>query len=206
MSEVTVKQLAAMVGTPVERLLSQLKDAGISVTGEDASISEKEKMQLLAHLRRSHGKQEPAQASAPSRITLKRKTVSELRQPVTTTRSPGGVRSATAARTSGAAKTVSVEVRRKRTYVKRSEVQEDEQKMQDAEEARQALAEQAEQQRKAEEEAHALRNAQEAKSRENEVEQQAEEEARRKAEAEKKLQEEKKKAEAAKAAKAKDKK
>jgi translation initiation factor IF-2 len=140
MSEVTVKQLASMVGIPVGRLLSQLNDAGIEVANENAPVSEKEKMQLLAFLRRSHGKdQETPSESAPSRITLKRKTVSELRQPINTTRTTGGVRSAAAARASGAAKTVSVEVRRKRTYIKRRDVPEDEQALQDAQAAREVL-------------------------------------------------------------------
>ena len=115
MSEVTVNQLASTVGIPVERLLAQLKEAGIAAADGDATLTEQEKRQLLSYLRRSHGNKEPEAGSAPSRVTLKRKSVSELRQPVATPRAPGGVRAATAPR----AKTVSVEVRRKRTYVKR---------------------------------------------------------------------------------------
>jgi translation initiation factor IF-2 len=184
MSEVTVRQLAKMVGIPVTRLLTQLSDAGINVSDEDAAVSEKEKMQLLEHLRASHGKKKEESREGPSRITLKRKTVSELRQPVTSGRS-GGVRSAVAARTAGAAKTVSVEVRRKRTYVKRSEVQDDTDKLQEAEAARKALAEQAEQQRKAAEQSQSLREAQSARMQEmqeEEARRKAEEEARREAE------------------------
>jgi len=187
MSEVTVKQLADTVGIPVERLLAQLSDAGIEVSGADSTITEQEKGRLLSYLRRSHGKREKPSGEGPSRITLKRKSVSELRQPVTTSRSgPAGVRSAVASRTSGAAKTVSVEVRRKRTYVKRTEVTEDTAKLQDAEAARQALAEQAEQRRKLEEEARALRSAQEARLREQDElkNKAAEEEAKRQAEEE----------------------
>ena len=115
MSEVTVKQLASTVGIPVERLLTQLKDAGISATSGDARLTEQEKVQLLSYLRRSHGKDEGEGATTPSRVTLKRRSVSELRQPVASPRAVGNVRAATAPR----AKTVSVEVRRKRTYVKR---------------------------------------------------------------------------------------
>ncbi len=183
MSEVTVKLLAEMVGIPVARLLSQLKDAGIQASDEASTVTEKEKMQLLAFLRRSHGKQESGSSDSPNRITLKRKTVSELRQPITSTRS-AGVRSAAAARAAGAAKTVSVEVRRKRTYVKRSEVQEDESRLQDAEAARLALAEQAEQQRKQEEESKTLRDAQQARVQEEDQDRQrvAEEEEKRLAE------------------------
>jgi translation initiation factor IF-2 len=115
MSEVTVKQLASTVGIPVERLLAQLHEAGIDAADEEATLTEGEKLQLLGYLRRSHGKQEPEAAAAPSRVTLKRKSVSELRQPVSGPRT-GGVRAAVVPRS----KTVSVEVRRKRTYVKRA--------------------------------------------------------------------------------------
>jgi translation initiation factor IF-2 len=122
MSEVTVKQLASTVGIPVERLLAQLTEAGIRAEDADATLTEQEKLQLLGYLRRSHGKAEPEGGAAPDRVTLKRKSVSELRQPVLTPRPPaggagGGPRSVPSVR----AKTVSVEVRRKRTYVKRDE-------------------------------------------------------------------------------------
>ena len=65
---------------------------------------------------KGHGKQKSAGVTAPSKVTLRRKTVSELRQP-TASRS-------TMSRTSSTpAKTVSVEVRKKRTYVKRGNVE-----------------------------------------------------------------------------------
>jgi len=116
MNEVTVNQLAATVGIPVERLLAQLHEAGIAATDGEARLTEQEKVQLLGYLRRSHGKVESEGATAaPSRVTLKRKSVSELRQPLASPRTGGNIRAATAPR----AKTVSVEVRRKRTYVKR---------------------------------------------------------------------------------------
>ena len=54
MSSVTVRQFADVVGVPVERLLTQLGDAGLSVDGPDDEISESQKMQLLHHLRSSH--------------------------------------------------------------------------------------------------------------------------------------------------------
>jgi len=102
MSEVTVKQLAEAVGIPVERLISQLGEAGVSVpTGEDARISDEDKVRLLKHLRQGNERTESA-SSGPKKITLKRKTVSELKQTA-----------------SGKSKTVSVEVRKRRTYVKR---------------------------------------------------------------------------------------
>ncbi|NEX19569.1 translation initiation factor IF-2 [Thiorhodococcus mannitoliphagus] len=117
MSEVTVKQLASTVGIPVERLLTQLNEAGISASGADTTLTEQEKLKLLGYLRRSHGKSEDDdEAAAPSQVTLKRKSVSELRQPAAAPRSTAGVRPPPASRSG---KTVSVEVRRKRTYVKR---------------------------------------------------------------------------------------
>jgi len=158
MSEVTVSQLASDVGIPVDRLLKQLSEAGVSKQSAEDNITEQEKMDLLNHLRRSHGKKESAGGSGVRKIALKRKTTTELHQPASgrvTARSP-------AAR---AAKTVSVEVRRKRTVTK--PVGEDEVKQQEllrqAEEAKQALAEQAEQRRKVEEEADARRRAEEAR-------------------------------------------
>lgn len=55
MSDVTVAQFAEVLKVPVERLLVQLDEAGISVSGADAVISDDAKMELLTHLRRSHG-------------------------------------------------------------------------------------------------------------------------------------------------------
>ena len=121
MSEVTVKQLATAVGIPIERLLAQLQEAGISASGADTTLTEQEKLQLLSYLRRSHGKKEgDAGGSAPDRVTLTRKSVSELRQPAVSTRPSPAARPNPLARPAPAvrSKTVSVEVRRKRTYVK----------------------------------------------------------------------------------------
>ena len=112
MSDVTVKQFADVVGIPVEHLLTQLGEAGLTVKDAEEIISETEKVQLLSYLRRSHGEGEGSLASEPKKITLKRKTISALKQ------------SGNQGRT---AKTVSVEVRKKRTYVKRSVVIEEEQ-------------------------------------------------------------------------------
>ncbi|HUD42306.1 MAG TPA: translation initiation factor IF-2 [Dokdonella sp.] len=107
MSDVTIKQLAKVVGTPVDKLLAQLAEAGMPFTDADQVISSTEKVKLLGFLRRTHGKQEtPAETAAPRQVTLRRRTVSELTV-------------ATGARGS-AAKTVNIEVRQKRTYVKRS--------------------------------------------------------------------------------------
>lgn len=108
MSDVTVAQFAEVLKVPVERLLVQLDEAGISVSGADAVISDDAKMELLTHLRRSHGHgEENAADGAPKKITLKRRTQSEIRL----------------ASNQGRARTVNVEIRRKRTYVKRDELE-----------------------------------------------------------------------------------
>jgi translation initiation factor IF-2 len=199
MSEVTVSQLASDVGIPVDRLLKQLSDAGISKQSAEDIITEQEKMDLLNHLRRSHGKKEAAGA-ATRKIALKRKTTTELHQPSsgrTTARTP-------AARVG---KTVSVEVRRKRTVIKRPEDEAAKQQelLRQAEEAKQALAEQAEQRRLVDAESEARRRAEEARreaeeaarrqseeSRQaaaEETRRQAEEQARKEAEQQRALQE-----------------
>src|SRR5210317_2224212 len=123
MSNVTVAQFAEVLKVPVDRLLSQLDEAGITVKGADDVISDDAKMELLTFLRRSHGRKEEAVARGPRQITLKRRSQSELRL-------SGG---------QGRSRTVNVEVRRKRTYVKR-DVLEEEARQQQAEldEARRA--------------------------------------------------------------------
>ncbi len=161
MSEVTVKQLADDVRIPVDRLLTQLVEAGINKSNENDVISEEEKLELLSFLRKSHGKDSGGSGDSPKKITLKRRTVSELKQPG----AAGGGRAPTrGAATRGAGKTVSVEVRRKRTYVKRDTLSEDQEvKAKEAEEAKKALAEQAEKQRAQEELEKARREAEEAR-------------------------------------------
>ena len=104
MADVTVEQFAGVLKVPVDKLLTQLDEAGIKVSGSSDMITDDAKLELLTHLRRSHGQDElVAGDAAPPRITLKRKSQSELRLP--------GAQ--------GRSRTVSVEVRRKRTYVKR---------------------------------------------------------------------------------------
>ena len=114
MADVTVTQFAQVLRVPVERLLSQLDEAGIDITGADDTISDDAKLELLTHLRRTHGRKD-ASASTPRKITLKRKSQSEIRL-------PGG---------QGRSRTVSVEVRRKRTYIKRDVLQEQARKQQE---------------------------------------------------------------------------
>jgi translation initiation factor IF-2 len=174
MSNVTISQLASDVGIPVDRLLKQLSDAGIAKQNAEDVITEQEKMDLLNHLRRSHGKKEAAGGSGSARkIALKRKTTTELHQPAsgrTTARTP-------AAR---AGKTVSVEVRRKRAVIKPKTEDEKshEELLREAEAAKRALAEQAEARRQAEAEAEARRQAEQARRQAEEDEKRKSEEAR----------------------------
>ncbi|WP_169045530.1 translation initiation factor IF-2 [Aeromonas salmonicida] len=121
MAEVSVKQLATDIDTPVDRLLQQFVDAGISKSKADDLVSESEKQTLLAHLKKQHGGDE---LTAPARMTLQRKTKSTI--------SVQG--------TGGKNKEVQVEVRKTRTYVKRSAL-EDEQRQAEAEETARLEAE-----------------------------------------------------------------
>ena len=97
MAQVTVTELAKTVGASTERLLSQMKEAGLPHTLGDEEVSDQEKQTLLAHLKGLHGQS----ASEPKKITLKRKTISTLK--------------------SINRKTVNIEVRKKRTYIKRTD-------------------------------------------------------------------------------------
>lgn len=101
MAEVTVSELAKSVGAPVERILSQMQQAGLTHQSPDDVVSDEEKQKLLTFLKSSHGET----VAEPKKITLKRKTTTTLK-----TGSGSG------------RKTVNVEVRKKRTYVKRDEV------------------------------------------------------------------------------------
>ncbi len=115
MAEVTVKEFAEVVGVPVERLLVQLEEAGLPHKSADQAISEDEKLQLLSYLRTRHAKD--SEGPEPRRITLKRRSVSTLSQG-----GESGARRARARGGEGVGRTVNVEVRKRRTYVKRSEV------------------------------------------------------------------------------------
>ncbi|MCD9463964.1 translation initiation factor IF-2 [Photobacterium phosphoreum] len=114
MSEVTVKTLAEEIGTPIDRLLQQLSDAGIA-KNVDENVSQTEKQALLNHLQKEHGSDVNTDG-APTRLTLQRKTRSTL--------SVSG--------SGGKSKNVQVEVRKKRTYVKRSALEEEQRAAEDA--------------------------------------------------------------------------
>jgi len=135
MSKVTVSQLADVLGVDVGKLITQLNDAGIEAGDSGDAVSNDDKKKLLAHLRASHGKSD-TDSTAPSRVTLKRKSVSELRV------QGSGPRAAP--------RTVNVEVRKRRTYVKRDAL-----KDQFSDEAEREVA------RKALEESRAKRDAEE---------------------------------------------
>ena len=128
MPEVTVKQYAEVIQIPVERLLEQLQEAGLSAKSADDRISDNEKTELLGYLRRKHGKEN---RSGPERITLRRKTISEIKVPATGLGSRSKVRS----------KTVNVEVRKRRTYIKRGVIEEEALKRAQEAEERQARIE-----------------------------------------------------------------
>ncbi|EIK53057.1 translation initiation factor IF-2 [Stutzerimonas stutzeri TS44] len=138
MTQVTVKELAQVVDTPVERLLLQMREAGLSHTSAEQVVTDNEKQALLAHLKNSHG----AKVDEPRKITLQRKTTTKLKV--------------------GGSKTISVEVRKKKTFVKRSPDEIEAEKQRELEEQRAA------------EEAARLKAEEEARAR-------AEEEARRQA-------------------------
>ena len=104
MADTTVAQLAELVGTPTDKLLKQMTDAGLPQKAASDSVTDSEKAALLAHLKKAHGQDAEAE---PSRVTLKRKTNTTLKL--------GGGRGG---------KTVAVEVRKKRTYVRRDAVAE----------------------------------------------------------------------------------
>jgi translation initiation factor IF-2 len=126
MAEVTVSQFAEVLKVPVDRLLVQLDQAGIKVEGPEARISDDAKLELLTHLRRSHGSEADSDG-APRKITLKRKTQSELKL----------------ASAQGRARTVNVEVRRTRNYIKRDVLEEQARAQQDEIDSRKREAEEA---------------------------------------------------------------
>ncbi len=176
MADVTVAQFAEVLKVPVDRLLQQLDQAGIRVESAEDMISEDAKHELLTHLRRSHGHDDLQADAAPRKITLRRKSQSELKL----------------ASPQGRARTVNVEVRSKRTYVKREVLedqarlqQEEIDKLRESEEQAKLAAERAENERLEKERLDRERQEEESRRRTDEEvrKRTAEEEARRVAEA-----------------------
>ena len=97
MAEVSIEKLASDISTTVDRLLKQFKDAGIEKAVSD-NVTEEEKQTLLDYLSKQHGS---TGGAAPTKMTLQRKTTSTLNL--------------------GKSRAVKVEVRKKRTYVKRTD-------------------------------------------------------------------------------------
>ncbi len=114
MTQVTVKELAQVVDTPVERLLLQMREAGLPHTSAEQVVTDNEKQALLAYLKSSHGEK----LEEPRKITLQRKTTTTLKV--------------------AGSKTISVEVRKKKTYVKRSPDEIEAEKQRELEEQRAA--------------------------------------------------------------------
>ncbi|KJZ00802.1 Translation initiation factor IF-2 [Pseudoalteromonas sp. THAF3] len=170
MAEVSVAKLAEDIGTTVDKLLQQLDSAGIK-KGADDHVSESEKAQLLDHLSKQHG---GAGSTGPERMTLQRKKKSTLSVTGST----------------GKAKAVQVEVRKKRTYVKKSalEEQQEQARLEAEEQARKEAEAQAkeEAERKAKEEAERKAKEEAERKAKQEAERKAKEEAKRKAEAQRK--------------------
>jgi translation initiation factor IF-2 len=104
MAETSIKAFATQIGVPPDRLLQQLVAAGIAGKGTEDSLTDDEKMTLLGYLRTQHGGE-----GGSTKITLKHKSVSQIKQATRT----------------GPARTVQVEVRKKRTFVKRSTIEEE---------------------------------------------------------------------------------
>ena len=102
MASTTVAQLAAELNRSAAALLEQLQSAGVSKASTDDSLTESDKERLLDHLRATHGTVPGAERK---KITLTRKSTSEIKQ----------------ADSSGKARTIQVEVRKKRTFIKRDD-------------------------------------------------------------------------------------
>ena len=107
MSTTTVSKLSLALKISSDKLISQLKDAGIEVDNEDSVISNDQKLLLLNHLRGSHGTSKLT--SSPKKLVVNRRSQSEIKL-------SGGF---------GTSRTVNVEVRKKRTYLNKDSLMEE---------------------------------------------------------------------------------
>ncbi|MFN9471639.1 translation initiation factor IF-2 associated domain-containing protein, partial [Acidovorax sp.] len=101
MSSNTVAEFASELKKSPETLLDQLKAAGVGKAAPSDALTESDKQKLLVYLQNSHG----TVAADRKKITLTKKSTSEIKQ----------------ADATGKARTIQVEVRKKRTFVKRDE-------------------------------------------------------------------------------------
>jgi translation initiation factor IF-2 len=106
MTQITIKGFADQIGIPPDTLLRQLEAAGLSAKKADDALTDEEKEKLFHYLRASHGASD--EGAAKKKITLKRKSTSQVVQSTRT----------------GASRTVQVEVRKKRTFIKRTAIEE----------------------------------------------------------------------------------
>jgi len=109
MPDITIEEFAQDVGVSVKRIQEQLAEAGLPNKNAGEIITDVEKSQLLSFLRKKHGKD--SEDDSVRKITLRRKTVSELKVPV-----------ASQGRSKPRSKTVSIEFRKRRTYAKRGDL------------------------------------------------------------------------------------
>jgi len=118
MSTITIKKFAEQINVDPERLVKQLGDAGVPGKNVDDVLDDAEKRQLLEFLRGgSTTTAKPTLGASRSKITVNRKTTSEIRQKSRT----------------GTTRTVQVEVKKKRTFIKREVLVEEEEKRLEAE-------------------------------------------------------------------------
>ncbi|MEE9451505.1 MAG: translation initiation factor IF-2 associated domain-containing protein, partial [Gammaproteobacteria bacterium] len=106
MAAVTVKTLAERLKVPTDRLLAQFEKAGNPMSNEDQAVSQEQQRVLLEYLRQAHGTTKKTISKTVGKVTLKRRTKEELQA-------------------DSKSKSVSVEVRKKRVYVKRDVVEEE---------------------------------------------------------------------------------
>ena len=169
MSTITVAEFASELKKPAETLLEQLKGAGVAKSSSADTLSESDKQKLLSYLQASHG----TQNAERKKITLVKKSTTEIKQ----------------ADASGRARTIQVEVRKKRTFIKRDEAGEggeggEVEVSEDTERAEREEAELVRREEEAREQAEALRRQEEelaAQRREREEQERREREAAEKA-------------------------
>ncbi|MCB2032499.1 MAG: translation initiation factor IF-2 associated domain-containing protein, partial [Ottowia sp.] len=101
MSSTTVAEFASELQKPTDLLLEQLKAAGVAKAAPGDALTDTDKQQLLSYLQSAHG----THSAARKKITLTRKSTSEIKQ----------------ADATGKARTIQVEVRKKRTFIKRDD-------------------------------------------------------------------------------------